>query len=154
MSEDVLPAVPRLQPLVSVMDLIGTKYVRGGVTPETGFDCFTLLAYVRWHWFARPTPIHAPFPRRSLTVGLSCALMIRRVLRAPVRNTQSAWMRCEPQEGCAVALSQTRLGPMHHCGVWIGGGVLHAVMGSGVVYTPGTRLETLFPRAEFYECRG
>ena len=154
MSEEVLPAAPRLQPLASALELIGTPYVRGGVTPETGFDCFTLLCYVRWHWFARPTPVPAPFPRRPLKVGLSCALMIRRVLRAPAASEDSGvWVRCEPRDGCAVALAQTRFGHLHHCGVWIDGGVLHALERVGVAWTPGGRIEAFFPRAEFYECR-
>lgn len=151
MSEDLL-TVPRQAPLISVFELIGAPYTRGGVTPETGFDCFTLLAYVRWHWFKRPTPICAPFPRRRLTMGVACAVMIRRVLRAPAVD-ESAWVRCEALEGCAVALAQSRLGPLQHCGVWVSGGVLHALEGVGVAWTPGERLQALFPRAEFYECR-
>lgn len=141
---------PRIAPLQSALLLVGTPYVRGGVTPEIGFDCFTLMSYVRWHWFGRTTPF-AGIPARKLTTPQACALGIRRALGRH-REQLSPWHACTRVEGCAVALGHMRLGRLHHCGVWFEGGVLHAMELLGVCWTPAERLPGLFARVEFYEC--
>jgi len=145
-----IPDAPRSSPLASPLLLVGTPYVRGGVTPETGFDCYTLMSYVRWHWFERETP-WAGIPARKLSSAQACALGIRRALGA--HETLTPWQRLdEPREGCAVALGRAKLARLHHCGVWIEGGVLHAYELLGVAWTPRARIGELFARVEFYEC--
>jgi len=147
---DTIPAAPRCAPLASPLLLVGVPYVRGGVTPEAGFDCFSLMSYVRWHWFERVTP-WAGIPARKLTSTQACAYGIRRALGA--HETLAPWHRLgEPSAGCVVALGRARLARLHHCGVWIEGGVLHAYESLGVVWTPRARLPELFARVEFYEC--
>lgn len=136
--------------VVSVpLDLVGVPYQRGGVTPETGFDCFTLMAYVRRRWFGRESPV-GELPHRALSTSVLCAVMLRRALGSPL---SSAWEPCEPSEGVAVALGMRRFGRLHHCGVRVAGGVLHALEGAGVVWAPGNRIDQLYSRVEYYECR-
>jgi len=134
--------------------LIGIPYVRGGVTPEVGFDCFTLTAFVRWHWYARRTPITAAFPKARKSSVLQCALMLRRMFGRELERIAAPWEHCAcAHPGCVVALGMAKCGPLHHCGVWIDDGVLHAVEGVGVAWTPAARIESLFRRVEFFECR-
>lgn len=153
MSAQALPLAPRTQPFASPLQLVGVNYVRGGVTPEAGFDCFTLMAYVRWHWFAKLTPF-AGIPARKLTTTQACAIGISRALgRRDPDGIEVPWAAIDPpSEGCAVALGRSRLGRLHHCGVWIEGGVLHAYESIGVVWSPAWRIGDLFARVEFYEC--
>lgn len=141
----------RRRPLASPLDLIGAPYLRGGVTPEAGFDCYTLAAYVRWHWFTRPTP-GGEIPSPQLSCAQACARGIRRAFGGR-HGELSKWQACAPAPGCIVALGRSRLSPLHHCGVWINGGVLHAFDRIGVAWTPGDRIGELFGRVEFYECR-
>lgn len=135
----------------SPLELVGVHYARGGSSPEQGFDCFTLMAYVREQWFGRRSPVGA-LPHRALPSPLLCAVMIRRMLGGP-DPAASAWERCEAAEGVAVALGRRRFGRLHHCGVLVAGGVLHALEGAGVVWAPGNRIEQLYSRVEYYECR-
>lgn len=153
---DVIPSAPRRAPLASPLKLVGTRYTRGGVTPETGFDCYSLLCYVRWQWFHRRTPF-AGIPARKLTCAQACAIGIRRAL-TDHPDWVSPWLRQDvPTAGCAVALAHTRFARLHHCGVWIEGaqgGVLHASEVLGVAFIGSDRLRDLFGRVEFYECAG
>lgn len=136
-----LPASPRL--------LVGAPYVRGGNTPDIGFDCFTLMAFVRWHWYGLETP-PVTVPTRPLAATVLCALMIRRALGK--HANVGPWRRIErPQEGCAVALGRARVSRLHHCGVWVDGGVLHALDRVGVAWTPGDRIGDLFGRVEYFD---
>lgn len=143
--------IPRWRaPLRSPLELVGVPYVRGGVTPAVGFDCFTLVSYVRWHCFQKITPLIAVRPRRSIATSVLAALAIRRTLGS--REFVSPWLRCEAHSGCAVALGRTTFGRLHHCGVFVDAGVLHALDSCGVVWTPATRIATLYGRVEYYEC--
>lgn len=132
------------------LELVGVPYARGGVSPELGFDCYTLLAFVRWHYFKRITPV-GTIPARTLPASRACVVGIRRAL-GHRDALPSPWERITTaREGCAVALGLSRIGRLHHCGVWIASGVLQAMDGIGVAWTPGERIRDLFARVEFYE---
>lgn len=153
-----LPSAPRAR-VRDPWELIGLPYVRNGNSPARGFDCFTLLTYVRWHWFGLTTP--AGLADRT---GASHYLgaMIRRAI-ARGESARGAWMRqARPSAGCAIGCGRLAISPLTHCGVWLtidqGGrleeGCLHALERVGVCWTPGERLAHLFGRVEFYElCR-
>jgi cell wall-associated NlpC family hydrolase len=141
---DDITLAPRAAPYASPLQLIGVPYLIGGRSPALGFDCFTLLAYVRWHWYGRATPIALDLTARPMSATRACAWGIARSV--------SAWRACAPSEGCAVALGRAPRSRLHHCGVMVGGGVLHAFERTGVVLTPLDRLPGVFARVECYEC--
>ena len=154
-AEEIIRTPRRTMP-ASPLELVGTPYTRGGVTPEQGFDCYSLMAYVRWHWYGRATPI-AGIPARPLTTAAACAWGIYRTLGGR-DHLAPLWVECEPRDGCAVALGRRRFGRLHHCGVFIvhpgniEAGVLHSFEQLGVCYTPAERVQHLFNRIEYYEC--
>jgi hypothetical protein len=131
--------------------LIGTRYVRGGVTPADGFDCFTLIRYVRATFFERDTPT-VGVPAAILSSAQAAAFLIHRTLNHGKRATPW-WVACEPAPGVAVALGEFKLSRLHHCGVVCEDGVLHALEGCGVLWTPFSRLQTHYARVEFFECQ-
>ena len=132
------------------MKLVGLPYKRGGDSPRDGFDCFTLVRYVRKHCFERVTPAGA-IPAEHLTSAQAAALAIFRTLGGKER-VGSPWLECDPAEGCAVALGTWKVSRLHHCGVVVSGGVLHALEAPGVVWTPMRRIHELYARVEFFEC--
>jgi hypothetical protein len=132
------------------MALVGTRYMRGGSTPAEGFDCFTLLRYVREHFFSRKTPI-VGVPSAMLSSTQAAAFVIERTLSGPEKRT-TPWASCAPAQGCAVALAEHKVSRLHHCGVVCDAGVLHSLEGCGVLWTPFTRLHDLYARVEFFEC--
>jgi len=134
------------------MLLVGAPYARGGTTPHYGFDCFTLVRYVRKHCFQRETPI-AGIPSTTLPSPQAAAFAIYRALGGKER-IDSAWRECPSAEGCVVALGTWKVSRLHHCGVVIGDGVMHALESCGVVWTPMRRIRELYARVEFFECHG
>lgn len=133
-----------------VTDLVGTRYTRGGVTPASGFDCYTLMAYVRHHYYARPTPVHG-IPSPDIPSARAAALAIYRTLGG-LERVGTKWHNTEPVSGVAVAMGAWSFSRLHHCGVVVGNGVLHALEGAGVVFTPHNRLSEIYSRVEYFEC--
>lgn len=136
----------------ALIRLVGVPYVRGATDPAVGFDCFTLLEYVRREFYGRTTPT-AGMPAPHLTSAQAAALGIYRALGGH-EHTPGPWVPCEPTDGCAVALGRRRFGRLHHCGVLVDSHVLHALNSAGVVLTPIDRIWYLYSRVEFYECHG
>lgn len=132
------------------LTLVGAPYKRGAETPREGFDCYTLMRYVRRVWFARETPAGA-IPAARLTSSQAAALAIFRTLGGAERLA-SPWLECAPAEGCAVALGRFKVSRLHHCGVYLHGGILHACEPMGVVWTPLDRARDYYARCEFFEC--
>lgn len=132
------------------LKLVGCPYRRGADTPRDGFDCFTLLRYVRRHCFERETPAGA-LPAEAIPSARAAALAIYRTLGGRER-VGSPWYECAPAPGCAVALGQFKVSRLHHCGVMVDDGVLHALESCGVVWTPLPRTHELYARVEFFEC--
>jgi cell wall-associated NlpC family hydrolase len=134
----------------AAMMLIGTPYRRGGNDAREGFDCFTLVRYVRKHYFERETPAGS-IPVGHLTSSQAAALAIFRALGGKER-IGSPWLECWPHQGNVVALGSWKVSRLHHCGVVIDDGVLHALESCGVVWTPMMRLHDIYARVEFFEC--
>lgn len=132
------------------MELVGAPYKRGGDSVVQGFDCYTLVRYVRAAYFGVATPILG-IPSSTLTSGQAAALAIYRTLGGRERMPL-LWAECDAYPGAVVALGQYRLGRLHHCAVVVNAGVLHALETMGVVWTPLDRLRDLYKRVEFFEC--
>jgi cell wall-associated NlpC family hydrolase len=134
----------------AAMSLVGSPYRREGDTPRGGFDCFTLVRFVRKEYFGLETPA-GHIPAEHLTSTQAAALAIFRTLGGKER-IGSPWVECEPHDGCVVALGLWNISRLHHCGVVLSRGVLHALERAGVVWTPMQRIDELYRRAEFFEC--
>lgn len=139
-----------LNPHHHAMTLVGVPYRRGGNEPREGFDCFTLMRFVRRVYFERPTPTGG-IPAEHLPSSKAAALAIYRTLGGKER-IGSPWLEVAPAPGCAVALGEWKVSRLHHCGVMLDEGVLHALETCGVVYTPLERLHYLYQRVEYFEC--
>lgn len=137
--------------LQACAQLVGVPYLRGGQSRAAGFDCFTLLEYVRREFYGRATP-HAGIPAPVIPSARAAALGIYRALGGREFVT-SPWVECEAVDGCAVALGRSRFRRLHHCGVFVEAYVLHALDTCGVVLTPLERVWYLYARVEFFECR-
>jgi hypothetical protein len=133
------------------MTLVGTRYAVGGQTPRDGFDCFTLARYVRRHCYGRETPTGG-VPVEAMKRAQASAFAIYRATGGRERIAPPWIELAHDAEGCMVGLGRWRLRRLHHCGVVVGSGVLHAMTGCGVVWTPLARLRDIFARVEFFEC--
>jgi cell wall-associated NlpC family hydrolase len=129
--------------------LIGVAYVRGAADPAVGFDCWTLVEYVRREFYQLPTPL-AGTGRHVAGATI--------IAEAQASGEWKALTVATP--GAVVGLAVAKRLPLHHVGVAVEGGVLHAWNGFGasgagsVMLTPWARLQHMFRRAEVYEWRG
>lgn len=127
------------------LNLIGTPYRLHGATPG-GFDCWGLVLYVRREFYNLATPVDLPASHAPRAVMAAIA----RSRRLPRWRQVSA-----PMPGDVVALSCSSLQPLHHVGVAVPDGVLHAYLGEAraggsVVLTPWARLTLHFPAVEYW----
>lgn len=123
--------------------LIGTPYVRFGSDPRVGFDCFGLVRYVRREYFGLDTPIAGTARAPEIAILASRLLLCWRETVAPGA----------PGDVAAMAAAHGRA--LHHVGVVLDDGVLHAwcglsARGGGVVFTPWRQLHASFPCVEVW----
>jgi hypothetical protein len=107
------------------IDLIGKPWVAGQAGPDQ-FDCWGLVRYVQAKHYGRELPIIAP---ENYGV-MACARMFRD------HQERARWVdTITPMDGDVVLLAHNR--HPAHVGHWLnvdGGGLLHCVQGSGVVF--------------------
>jgi len=139
------------RPTLPPESLVGVPYKRGGTSPAEGFDCFTLLEYVRRVYYGTKTP-HAGIPAAEIPSAQACALAIYRATGGR-EHMPSPWVQTDPVDGCAVALARSKYRRLHHCGVLVDSYVMHALESVGVCMCPLERMWNLYGRVEFYACR-
>jgi len=92
---------------------IGTRYVLGGTSPSSGFDCSGLVRYVM-------AAMHVPLPRTASQQG-EMGLALGRDTR-------------QLKPGDLLTFSRTRDGSVSHIGIYIGNGrYVHASSAAGRV---------------------
>jgi len=124
-----------------VNSLCGCEYKAGSFgPPENGFNCWGLLHYVQKHYFSVKMPV-APIGDRE-----TCLRMFADRVEAKV------WAHVEkPSHGDGALM---REGKNPHVGIYLdidGGGILHALEGMGVIFTPCQDLNYHgFGRVKYY----
>jgi len=124
--------------------LVGTPFVFGGMDPVTGLDCWGLFK----HYYSEYLGIDVTYDY-GIPDGVT-----NRIVRAFAYATGHSgdWEALdEPEDSAAVALSIGN--KVHHVGVWLSGGCLHAAK-SGVVFNTLEQLRRNgFNTIEFYRCK-
>lgn len=127
-------------------DYLGRPWQSGATGPDA-FDCWGLVRRVQRDVYGRDLP----------AIGVD-AVDLRAVVTAFASHPERAhWERVEaPAEGDCVLMSRAR--DPSHVGLWLncnGGGVLHALRGSGVVFSSLSALRRdRWARIEFYRYVG
>lgn len=102
----------------NINDLIGIPYKDRG-EDLNGFDCAGLVRYI--------TGIEAHLIP-SVKIGHT-----KEVMESIEKHRRHFKVLKEPKEMCIVALSRYK--HAHHVGVWINGGVIHAELKHGVIFS-------------------
>ena len=127
-----------------INSLVGLPWKKGG-RDLNGFDCW---GFFKW-FYATQLDIHIADDYDYLPGDT------KKIVMAFAQATESGgdWVKiAEPVEYCAVALSMNR--KIHHVGVWLDGGCLHAVEGLGVVYNSLKQLKRNgYTKVEYYTCQ-
>lgn len=117
------------------LQYIGLRWTNGGNSREEGFDCWNLTRTVQREQFGIDVPaidVDA-YKVRDCVNAFSC------------HDELSNWVKVdEPREGDCILMSQSKLPT--HIGVWVdvqGGGILHSVQGSGVVFTSESHIHSM-----------
>lgn len=116
------------------MNYLGKPWVSGKQGPDA-FDCWGLVRYVqRWHYNRELSEIHVD------------ADNVRAVVKEfTSHNERQNWQAVDaPQDGDCLLLSQSK--EPTHVGVWLdvdGGGLLHAVKGTGVVFSSRANIKLM-----------
>lgn len=122
-----------------VNSLIDLPYEAGAFGPDS-FNCWGLLYYVQRHYFKTNMPI-APIGDSQ-----ACKELFDKKIYS------GDWAKVErPEHGCGALM---RGGEEPHVGIYLdldAGGILHAMEGAGVIWTPIRRLRALnFGRTTYY----
>lgn len=126
-----------------IEDYIGIPYKKGGRNPQEGFDCWGLLAYIY------KVELGIKF-KEQYNIVSGETLKITKAFKEATESNR--WVKITlPEIYCGVALSQNK--KIHHVGVWVRGGCLHAIKNLGVVYNTRTSLRIQgYNKVEFYKC--
>ena len=119
--------------------LLGIPYVEGGEGPE-GYNCWGFLRHVLLIYFGKE------LPRAPIGDEAACRSIYEEKAR------MGEWMQIEhPDHGDVCLL---RGGSSPHVGIWLdfeGGGVLHCMEPSGVIWTPDRNLSRFgYARRTYY----
>jgi cell wall-associated NlpC family hydrolase len=127
--------------------LIGIPFQFGADGPAA-FDCWGLVKYVRREAFGLETPVVGLEAYRDARMAIAAIDATRRELH---------WLRVAAPgaAGDVAGLARRRGGPLHHVGIVLDGGLLHAYQGEAraggsVLYSPWERLAVHFPTIEVY----
>ena len=130
---------------MNARDLIGSPFLLDGASPA-GFDCWGLVEFARREAFGLDTPIVPPDGS-----GPGAAM---HAITATLKR--GAWREVRPPgaPGDVVGMARVGRGPLHHVGVVIEGGVLHAFAGDrgsgSVVLSTFERLATYFHQLQVF----
>ena len=122
--------------------VVGLPWKKGGRDPIEGFDCW---GFFKW-FYAEIVGIKLNYDI-DLKPGDT-----KPIIKAFKIATESGeWFKIDvPKQFCAVALSMNSR--IHHVGVWVDEGCLHATEGLGVVYNSMRHLKRNgYSKVEFYE---
>ena len=126
-------------------DLIGCPFVLDGASPA-GFDCWGLVEYVRREAFALDTPIVPPDSHGPLGA--------MHAISATIEGGRWREVPAPGAPGDVVGMARRSRGPLHHVGVVVEGGVLHAFSGDrltgSVMLTPFERLSMFFHQLQVF----
>lgn len=124
-------------------EYIGIPYKKGGRNPQEGFDCWGLVAYI----YEKELGIKF---KQQYNIVSGETLKITKAFKTAIDS--NTWMKIViPEQFCGVALSQNK--KIHHVGIWVENGCLHAIKGVGVVYNSRISLELQgYNKLEFYKC--
>lgn len=130
--------------MININNIVGIPWKNGGRTPQDGFDCW---GFFKW-FYAEKLGITIPYDYPYLpgeTQKIAVAFRDRMA-------GDETWIKIDsPENFCGVALSIGRV--IHHVGVWVNDGCLHATKGVGVVYNDLKQLRRNgFAKVEFYRC--
>lgn len=128
-----------------INSIVGLPWKEGGRTPEEGFDCW---GFFRWFYTDK---LNIDIEEDYHFKPGDTKNIVRAFLGAT--NKTGGWLNIEePLQYCAVALSMNK--KIHHVGVWVNGGCLHATENLGVVYNTSKQLKRNgYNKVEYYICK-
>ena len=131
---------------------IGTPWLKCGETAK-GVDCwgFLRLFFRQECGLALPGDYHAHLNPEGVSFNMGDKKRILDSFNTAAKSV--TWTRIEsPIDYSVVAMSSGR--NIHHVGVWLGNGCIHAVQGVGVVYNTLNQLKrNSYNHLEFYTCK-
>lgn len=129
------------------IELLEVPYNTRGTSPEEGFNCYSLVCYVRETYFNLPTPC------------LEVSSFDKDDVSRTLQDQEKEWeLVSEPEPGDVVVMRSQGASFWHHCGVYLGDGhVIHAFGNNSnvgrIVFTPLTVLKRIFKDLGFARWR-
>jgi hypothetical protein len=131
---------------------VGIKWKKLGSSFTEGVDCWGFLRL----FYSKEFNLDIPGDYHTLlnpdSIDFSRREKVEMIRSFEEGKKSSVWERIDsPEDNCAVAMScGTKI---HHVGVWLNGGCLHAVEGMGVIFNDIKRLkQNWYSKLEFYRC--